>query len=77
MPATTRSCLRYFCRSFSIGNLSAANTTTVTVFNTFAGVRGPGPEVDRRGDAGLQFVAIGVYNRATNTFTASSIDVVN
>jgi len=25
----------------------------------------------------LRFVAAGVYNRGTNTFTASSIDVVN
>ena len=66
-----------FLPSFSIGNLSAANTTTVTVFNSFAGFVTQVPKSLVAATPAFQFVAMGVYNRAANTFTASSIDVVN
>ena len=66
-----------FLPSFSIGHLSAANTTTITVFNSFAGFATQFPTSIVAATPAFQFVAMGVYNRASNTFTASSIDVVN
>jgi hypothetical protein len=67
-----------FLPSFAIGNLTAtANTTAVTVFNTFASFVAQVPLSIVAATPALHFVAAGVYNRGTNTFTASSIDVVN
>ena len=76
-PAGTSGLPPVFLPSFSIGNLSAANTTTVAVFNSFAGFVTQVPKSIVAATPAFQFVAMGVYNRATNTFTASSIDVVN
>jgi sulfur transfer complex TusBCD TusB component (DsrH family) len=66
-----------FLPSFAIGDLSAANTTTITVFNSFAPFVTQIPKSIVAATPAYQFVAMGVYNRASNTFTASSIDVVN
>jgi hypothetical protein len=67
-----------FLPSFAIGNLTAtANTTAVTVFNTFASFVTQVPLSIVAATPALHFAAAGVYNRGTNTFTASSIDVVN
>jgi sulfur transfer complex TusBCD TusB component (DsrH family) len=76
-PAGTSGLPPVFLPSFAIGNLSAANTTTITVFNSFAPFVTQVPKSIVAATPALQFVAMGVYNRATNTFTASSIDVVN
>ncbi len=66
-----------FLPAFAIGNLSAANTTSISVYNTFATFTTQLPKVIVAATPALHFVAGGVYNRATNVFTASSIDVVN
>ncbi len=76
-PAGTSGLPPVFLPSFSIGNLSAANTTTVAVFNSFTGFVTQVPKSIVAATPAFQFVAMGVYNRATNAFTASSIDVVN
>jgi hypothetical protein len=77
-PAVTAGLPPVFLPSYAIGNLSAtANTTTITVFNSFAPFVTQIPKSVVAATPALQFVAMGVYNRATNTFTASSIDVVN
>jgi hypothetical protein len=65
-----------FLPLFAFGSLTAADTTGISVFNTFATF------VTKLSAAvvaspALHFVATGVYNRGSNTFTASSIDVVN
>src|SRR6266403_927898 len=67
-----------FMPSFAIGNLtSTANTTAIAVFNTFSGFVTQAPLSLVAATPALHFVAAGVYNRGTNIFTASSIDVVN
>src|SRR6266478_3916059 len=67
-----------FLPSFAIGNLtSTANTTAVAVYNTFSSFVTQVPLSIVAATPALRFVAAGVYNRGTNTFTASSIDVVN
>jgi hypothetical protein len=76
-PAATSGLPPVFLPSFSIGNLSAANTTTITEFNSFSGFATQLPKSIIAATPALQFVAMGAYNRAANTFTASSIDVVN
>jgi sulfur transfer complex TusBCD TusB component (DsrH family) len=77
VPAGTSGLPPVFLPSFALGDLSAANTTTITVFNSFAPFVTQIPKSIVTATLALQFVAMGVYNRATNTFTASSIDVVN
>jgi hypothetical protein len=62
---------------FAIGNLSAADTTAITVTNNFATYVTQLPTGIVAATPAYQFVAAGVYNRGNNTFTASSIDVVN
>jgi hypothetical protein len=62
---------------FAIGNLSAADTTAITVTNTFATFATQLPTAVVAATPAHHFVAAGVYNRGNNTFTASSIDVVN
>ncbi len=62
---------------FAIGNLSAADTTTIAVYNTFATFVTQLPKSLVAATPALHFVATGTYNRGNNTFTASSIDVVN
>jgi len=66
-----------FMPAFAIGNLSAANTTSITVFNTFGAFVARLPTSIVAATPAFHFVATGVYNRGNNTFTASSIDVVN
>jgi hypothetical protein len=77
VPAGTTGLPPVFLPSFSIGNLSAANTTSVSVFNSFSGFVTQVPKSIVAATPAFKFVAMGVYNRGTNTFTASSIDVVN
>jgi hypothetical protein len=62
---------------FAIGNLSAADATAITVTNNFATFATQLPTAIVAATPAYQFVATGVYNRGNNTFTASSIDVVN
>ncbi len=66
-----------FLPAFSIGNLSAAHTTSIAVFNAFSSFVTQVPKSIVAATPAFKFVAMGVYNRGTNTFTASSIDVVN
>jgi hypothetical protein len=66
-----------FLPLFAIGNLSAAGTTSITVYNTFATFVAQLPASLVAATPALHFVATGVYDRVGNTFTASSIDVVN
>jgi sulfur transfer complex TusBCD TusB component (DsrH family) len=66
-----------FMPAFAIGNLSAANTTRISVFNTLAAFVAQLPTSIVTATPAFHFVATGVYNRGNNTFTASSIDVVN
>jgi hypothetical protein len=67
-----------FLPSFAIGNLtSTADTTAISVYNTFSSFVTQVPLSIVAATPALHFVAAGVYNRGTNTFTASSIDVVN
>jgi hypothetical protein len=67
-----------FLPSFAIGNLtSTANTTAIAVYNTFPSFVTQVPKSIVAATPALHFVAAGLYNRGTNTFTASSIDVVN
>ena len=76
-PATTPGLPAVFLPLFAIGNLSAANTTTIAVFNSFASFVTQLPKSIVAATPAEHFVATGVYNRGNNTFTASSIDVVN
>jgi hypothetical protein len=62
---------------FAIGNLSAADTTTITITNNYATFATQVPTAVVAATPAHHFVAAGVYNRGNNTFTASSIDVVN
>ena len=67
-----------FLPSFAIGNLtSTANTTAISVYNTFSSFVAQVPKSIVAATPALHLVAAGVYDRGTNTFTASSIDVVN
>jgi hypothetical protein len=66
-----------FLPLFAIGDLSAADTTTIAVYNTFATFVAKLPTAIVAATPALHFVANGVYNRVNNTFTASSIDIVN
>jgi hypothetical protein len=67
-----------FLPAFAIGNLTAtAGTTAVSVYNTFPTFVTQLPSAIVAATPALHFVATGVYNRGSNTFTASRIDVVN
>jgi hypothetical protein len=66
-----------FLPLFAIGNLSAADVTTIVVFNTFSQFVTQLPKSIIAGTPALHLVASGTYNATANTFTASSIDVVN
>ena len=76
-PAPTPGLPAAFLPLFSIGNLSAADTTAVIEFNAFADFVTQLPKSIVAATPALHFVAMGTYNRGSNTFTASSIDVVN
>ncbi|HXA36832.1 MAG TPA: DUF4382 domain-containing protein [Steroidobacteraceae bacterium] len=76
-PAPTPGLPPLFLPIFAIGNLSASDTTTITVYNSFASFVTQLPLSTVAATPALHFVAKGVFNRTSNTFTASSIDVVN
>jgi len=76
-PAATPGLPAVFLPLFTIGNLSAADTTTIVEFNAFSDFVAQLPKSILAATPALHFVATGTYNRAGNTFTASSIDVVN
>jgi sulfur transfer complex TusBCD TusB component (DsrH family) len=76
-PAATAGLPPVFLPMFSIGNLSAADTTTITEFNAFADFVAQLPKSIVAATPALHLVATGTYNRGSNTFTASTIDVVN
>lgn len=76
-PAATPGLPAVFLPLFAIGHLSAANTTSVAVFNSFANFVTQLPKSIAAATPAGHFVAVGLYNRANNTFIASSIDVVN
>jgi hypothetical protein len=79
-----------FLPQFSVGNpvTSSATTTTlptaatstqttsIYVYNTFASFVAQVNSLMTTADPALQFEATGFYNRATNTFNATSINVV-
>jgi hypothetical protein len=65
-----------FLPQFAIGSLTAADTTGISVFNTFA-TFATTLSTSVAATPALHFVATGMYNRGSNTFTASRIDVVN
>jgi hypothetical protein len=76
-PAPSAGLPATFLPLFAIGNLSAANTTSISVYNAFSDFATQLPKSIVAATPALHFVATGVYNRGNNTFTASSIDVVN
>jgi hypothetical protein len=76
-PAATAGLPEVFLPIFAIGNLSAADTTTITVFNTFTDFVTQLPKSIVAATPAKHLVATGTYNRANDTFTASRIDVVN
>jgi hypothetical protein len=76
-PAATAGLPPVFLPLFAIGGLTAANTTTIAVYNTFATFVTQLPTAIVAATPALHFVATGLYNRGNNTFTASRIDLVN
>jgi hypothetical protein len=77
-PAPTPGLPDVFLPLFAIGGLtSTANTTATTAYNTFSDFVTQLPKSIVAASPAFHFVANGVYNRSSNTFTASSIDVVN
>jgi hypothetical protein len=76
-PAATPGLPAVFLPAFAIGGLTAADTTTTSVFNAFADFAAKLPTLIVAATPAQQFVAAGVYDRSSNTFTASTIDVVN
>jgi hypothetical protein len=70
LPAT-------FLPLFAIGNLSATATISVIEFNSFADYAVQLPKSIVAATPALHLVANGVFNRGTNLFSATSIDVVN
>jgi hypothetical protein len=76
-PAATSGLPPVFLPRFAIGDLSAADTTSIAVYNTFATFVAKLPTAIVAATPALHFVANGVYNRGNHTFTASSIDIVN
>jgi hypothetical protein len=76
-PPSTPGLPDVFLPLFAIGNLTAADTITVTVYNAFADFVTQLPKSIVAATPAKHFVASGTYNRASNTFTATTIDVVN
>jgi hypothetical protein len=77
LPAETPPVPAVFLPLYSIGSLTSTGATTITSYNTFATFLTDLSRVITGSAPALHLVANGVYNRASNTFTASSIDVVN
>jgi hypothetical protein len=76
-PPATAGLPDVFLPLFAIGNLTAADTTTITVYNAFADFVTQLPKSIVAATPAQHFVASGTYNRGNNTFTATTIDVVN
>lgn len=77
-PAATPGLPAVFLPLFAIGNLTTtAATTGIAVYNSFPTFVTHLPTSIVAATPALHFVAVGTYNRSSNTFTASSIDVVN
>ena len=76
-PAPVAGLPDLFLPLFSIGGLTATDTTTVASFNSFATFVSHLPTSIVTATPALKFVANGTYNRASNVFTATTIDVVN
>jgi hypothetical protein len=76
-PPATAGLPDVFLPLFAIGNLTAADTTTITVYNTFSDFVTQLPKSIVAATPAQHFVASGTYNRVNNTFTATTIDVVN
>jgi hypothetical protein len=77
-PAGTAGLPAAFLPLFAIGNLTAtAGNTAITAYNSFSAFVTQLPTSIVTATPALHIVAAGTYNRSTNTFTASSIDVVN
>jgi hypothetical protein len=66
-----------FLPQFAIGNLTGTNTVGVIEYSSFADFAVQLPKSIIAATPAHHFVATGVFNRSSNTFTASSIDVVN
>jgi hypothetical protein len=76
-PAATAGLPAAFLPLFAIGGLTGTDSTTITVFNSFATFAAQLPVSIAAATPALHLVATGTYNRGNNTFTASRIDVVN
>jgi hypothetical protein len=77
-PAAASGLPPVFLPAFAIGALTTtAGTTAVSVYNTFSTFVTQLPTAIVAATPALHFVATGLYNRGSNTFTASRIDVVN
>jgi hypothetical protein len=77
-PAGTAGLPAVFLPLFAIGNLTAtAATTGIAAYNSFSAFVTQLPTSIVAATPALHIVAAGTYNRSSNTFTASSIDVVN
>jgi hypothetical protein len=76
-PPATPGLPDVFLPLFAIGNLTAADTTTITVYNAFTDFMTQLPKSIVAATPAQHFVASGTYNRGNNTFTATTIDVVN
>jgi hypothetical protein len=60
----------------TISTSTTASTTAIASFSSFASWVSKVNSTLNSATPGLQFAATGVYDRATNTFTATSIDLV-
>jgi hypothetical protein len=76
-PPATAGLPDVFLPLFAIGNLTAADTTTIAVYNTFSDFVTQLPKSIVAATPAQHFAASGTYNRGNNTFTATTIDVVN
>jgi hypothetical protein len=76
-PPATPGLPDVFLPLFAIGNLTAADTTTIAVYNAFSDFVTQLPKSIVAATPAQHFVASGTYNRGNNTFTATTIDVVN
>jgi hypothetical protein len=76
-PPTAAGLPSVFVPIFAIGGLTGTDITTIAVFNTFSDFVTQLPASIVAATPALHFVATGAYNRGSNTFTATRIDVVN
>jgi hypothetical protein len=77
VPAAPAGLPATFLPLFAIGNLSATATISVVEFNSFSDFAVQLPKSIVAATPALHLAANGVFNRATNVFSATSIDVVN